>query len=71
MMPAFGKLLIVIGLAIVALGVVLSLAGRIPWLGHLPGDISVRRENFSFHFPITTSILISLVLSLLYWLFRR
>ena len=71
MMPAGGKLLIVIGLAIGGLGGVLSLAGRIPWLGHLPGDISVRRENFSFHFPITTSILISLVLSLLYWLFRR
>lgn len=70
-MPEFGKLLIVIGLVIVALGLVLTLAGRIPWLGNLPGDIAIRRENFSFYFPITTSILISVVLSLLFWLFRR
>lgn len=71
MMPEFGKLLIVLGLVIVALGLVLTLAGRIPWLGQLPGDISIRRENFSFYFPLTSSILISLVLSLLFWLFRR
>jgi hypothetical protein len=70
-MPEFGKLLIIIGLVMLALGLVLTLAGRIPWLGHLPGDISIRRENFSFYFPVTTSILISLVLSLLFWLFRR
>ncbi len=60
-----------LGLVIAALGIVLTLAGRIPWLGHLPGDIAIRRENFSFYFPLTSSILISLVLSLLFWLFRR
>lgn len=57
------------------MGVVLWLAGRLPGLspiGKLPGDILIRRENFTFYFPITTSILASIVLSLLAWLlFRR
>ena len=52
-------------------GIVVHFTGRIPWLGRLPGDIIVKRENFSFYFPIATSILLSLVLSLLFWLFRR
>lgn len=42
-----------------------------PWLGRLPGGIVIKRENFSFYFPIATSILISIVLSLILWLFRR
>jgi hypothetical protein len=58
-------------------GVVLLVAGLAwPWLaqlglGRLPGDIHVEREGFSFHFPITTSIIVSIVLSLIVWLFRR
>lgn len=77
-----GKLLIGIGLAIVALGVLLVVVDRIPglssafsWLGRLPGDISIKRDNFSFYFPIATSIVLSILLSLLFylvgWLFRR
>lgn len=77
-----GKLLIGIGLGIVALGVLLVALDRIPglgnsisWLGKLPGDISIKRENFSFYFPIATSIVFSIILSLLFyllgWLFRR
>lgn len=77
-----GKIMIGMGLMIAGLGVLLVAADRVPglgsifsWLGKLPGDISVKKENFSFHFPIATSILLSLVLSLLFyifgWLFRR
>ena len=70
-MSELGRLLIVVGTVLLLLGLVLSISGRIPWLGRLPGDIVVRREHFSFYFPLTTSILISLVLSVLLWLFRR
>ncbi len=71
MMPALGKSLIVIGLVIAVIGVILSFVGKIPWLGRLPGDISIKRENFTFYFPLATSILISLVLSLILWLLRK
>ncbi|GFO65455.1 DUF2905 domain-containing protein [Geomonas paludis] len=70
-MPSFGKSLIILGLIIAAVGVLFTLAGRIPWLGRLPGDIYVKKENFTFYFPLATSIIISLVLSLILWLFRR
>jgi hypothetical protein len=70
-MPSLGKSLIIIGLIIAVIGVVLTLAGRIPWLGRLPGDIYVKRENFTFYFPLATSIIISLILSFILWLFRK
>ncbi len=70
-MPGLGKSLIIIGLVIAAIGLLLTLAGRIPWLGRLPGDIFIKKDNFTFYFPLATSILISLILSLLLWLFRR
>lgn len=70
-MPDFGKLLIVFGIVLVAVGVLLQFGERIPWLGRLPGDIHIQREHFSFYFPITTSIIVSVVLTLLFWLFRR
>ena len=70
-MPDLGKLLIVFGAVLVAVGLLLQLSGKIPWLGRLPGDIRIDRENFSFYFPITTGILVSVALSLLLWLFRR
>ena len=70
-MPDLGKLLIVFGAVLLALGLLLQVSGKIPWLGRLPGDIRIERENFSFYFPIATSILLSVVLSLLLWLFRR
>jgi hypothetical protein len=66
-----GKALIVLGLAIAAVGVLLVLVGRIPWLGRLPGDIHVERENWSFYFPLTTSIVISIVISLVLYLIGR
>ncbi len=78
----FGKVLIGFGLGVVILGLLLILADRMPgvgnlfsWFGKLPGDVSIKRENFSFYFPVTTSLLLSVVLSLLFfllgWLFRR
>lgn len=70
-MPPIGKSLIIFGLVIVAIGVLFTLAGRIPWIGRLPGDIHIKRENFTFYFPLATSIIISLVLSFILWLFRR
>jgi hypothetical protein len=50
---------------------VLSFAGKLPWLGNLPGDITIQRERFSFYFPITTCILISVLISLVLYFFRR
>ena len=70
-MGDLGKTLIVIGLVIVAVGGVLLLAGHVPGLGRLPGDIYIRRGNFSFYFPVVTSLLVSVLLTLLFWLFSR
>jgi hypothetical protein len=70
-LPQLGKTLIIMGAVIALFGVFLLLSGKLPWLGRLPGDIHVRRENFSFYFPLATSILLSVVLSLILWLFRR
>lgn len=61
----------IVGGALLLLGVVLSFGPRVPWLGRLPGDIVIERENVRFYFPITTSIVISIVLSLLAAAFRR
>jgi hypothetical protein len=70
-MPGFGKSLIILGLTIALIGVIFTLAGKLPWLGRLPGDIHIKRENFTFYFPLATSILLSLLLSLIFWLFRK
>ena len=66
-----GKALIILGLAVTAVGLLLTFAGKIPLLGRLPGDIRIERENFSLHLPLGSCLLISLLLSLLLWLFRR
>ena len=66
-----GKLLIVFGLLIAGVGVVVVVLGRVPWIGRLPGDIRVQRDTWSFYFPLTTSILVSLALTLVFWLIGR
>jgi Protein of unknown function (DUF2905) len=66
-----GRLLIVLGIILVLVGVVVSLGPKIPWLGHLPGDIFIKGERVSFYFPLTTCVLLSLILSLVLYLFRR
>jgi hypothetical protein len=70
-MTEVGKLLIVCGLLIAGVGVVVLLAGRLPWLGRLPGDIEVHRGPFTFYFPLATSILVSVVLTLIFWSIGR
>lgn len=70
-MSELGKLLIVFGVLMALAGVVLVAVGRVPWLGRLPGDIHIKRENFTFYFPLATSILISLLLSFILWLLRK
>ena len=65
-MKDLGKLLIIAGLVIAAAGVAIT-AG----LGRLPGDLVVRRGNFTFFFPLMTSIILSIVLTLVFWFFRR
>lgn len=70
-MPSLGKSLIVLGLAIALIGVLLTLAGRIPWIGRLPGDIYLKRENFTLYFPLATSVIISVILSFILWLLRK
>jgi hypothetical protein len=70
-MPEIGKLLIIVGGFILVVGVFLSLGLRIPYLGKLPGDISVDRGNVHFYFPIVTGLLLSLVLTILLNAFFR
>ncbi|NIQ94749.1 MAG: DUF2905 domain-containing protein [Desulfuromonadales bacterium] len=66
-----GKALIVAGLVLVAIGLLFTFGGKLPYLGRLPGDIRIEKENFTFYFPLTTCILLSALVSLLIWLFRR
>ncbi len=70
-MPEIGRLLIIVGGFILIVGLFLALGLRIPYLGKLPGDISVDRGNLHFYFPIVTCLLLSLVLTLLLNLFFR
>jgi hypothetical protein len=67
---SMAKVLILIGLALIVVGL-LWLVGERLGLGRLPGDIVVERENFKFYFPLMTSLIVSVVLSLLLWLFSR
>jgi uncharacterized protein HemY len=71
MIEFFGKILIFFGAILIFLGLIFSFAGKIPYLGKLPGDIYIKRENFTFYFPITTSILISIILSVIFYLIFR
>lgn len=65
------KLLILFGLVLAVLGGLLLLVGKIPFIGRLPGDFYIQRENFAFYFPLASSILISILLTLLFSLFMR
>lgn len=65
MFTEFGRILMMLGIAIFVIGVLLTFAGRVPGLGNLPGDISVERGNFRFYAPFGTMIVLSIVLSIL------
>jgi uncharacterized protein YybS (DUF2232 family) len=70
-MNDLGKLLVIVGLLTAALGVLIWSGVGKGWLGRLPGDINYTKDNFSFHFPIVTCLIVSVVLTLLLWLFRK
>jgi len=74
-MTDLGKILLGVGIVMVILGAALWLAGsflgKVPWIGRLPGDIYIERGNFRFYFPLATSILVSILLTLLFMLFGR
>jgi hypothetical protein len=74
MLPQFGnlgKLLVVLGGIIAAVGLMLMFFDKIPFIGKLPGDIYIKRKNFTVYFPFATSILLSVILSLILWFLRR
>jgi uncharacterized protein HemY len=71
MIEFFGKILIFFGAILIFLGLIFSFAGKIPYFGRLPGDVYIKKENFTFYFPITTCILISIILSVIFYLIFR
>lgn len=70
-MPAFGKMFIIIGVLFIIIGLAFMFGDRIPFIGRLPGDIHIKKENFSFYFPITTSIIISIIITILFSIFKK
>ncbi len=66
-----GKILIFLGVILIVVGGLFLIGNKIPFLGKLPGDIAIQKKNFSFYFPVTTSIIVSIILSFLMWLFSR
>jgi hypothetical protein len=71
-MPHFGKILVFAGIILIIAGLIVYFAGdKLGWIGHLPGDIRVVKENMRFYFPITTMILFSLVLSVVLWIIKK
>ena len=66
-----GKLILFTGLLIAVIGILLILSGKISWIGKLPGDILIRKKNFTFYFPLATSVLLSIILSLILYLFSK
>jgi hypothetical protein len=70
-MQEIGKILMVAGAVLLAVGAALYLLKGIPFLGKLPGDIFIQKKNFAFYFPLATSLLLSLLLTLFFYLFRK
>ena len=66
-----GKVLIGFGVLLAAIGGLLVLAGRVPWIGRLPGDVYIQRGNWSFYFPLATSLIVSVLLTLIFWMVNR
>jgi hypothetical protein len=71
-MPHLGKTLIIIGVILIIAGLIIHFAGnKSSWIGHLPGDIRIEKENFTFYFPISTMILLSILLTIILWIMRK
>ncbi|MEO8399329.1 MAG: DUF2905 domain-containing protein [Ignavibacteriaceae bacterium] len=74
MFPEFqqlGKILIFFGIFIIVLGIIFLFGDKIAFLGRLPGDIIIKKKNFTFYFPIVTSIILSILISFIIYLFRK
>jgi len=70
-MQELGKTLIIFGIILTGVGIFLLFFNKIPLLGKLPGDIYIQKKNFTFYFPLATSILLSIIISLVLWLWPR
>jgi hypothetical protein len=71
-MPNLGKILVIAGIILIIAGVIIYFVGdKLGWIGHLPGDIRVEKENVRFYFPITTMIILSIVVSFIFWLIKK
>lgn len=70
-MEHLGKSLVFIGIVVAVLGAALMLSGKLPFLGKLPGDIVIEKKNFTFYFPLATSLILSALFSLILYLLRR
>jgi hypothetical protein len=66
-----GKFFVILGIIIIAVGALLLLSGKLPWIGRLPGDILIQKKNITFYFPLATSILVSILLTFIFWFFGR
>ena len=66
-----GKMMLILGIVLGSAGALLMLGSRISWLGRLPGDILIQKKNVTFYFPLATSILLSILLSLIFWLWGK
>ncbi len=64
-------MLILLGVFIILMGLLLMVGDKIPWVGRLPGDIVIKKEKFTFYFPLATCILVSLLITLFFALFRK
>ncbi len=71
MVGDIGKIIIFIGLLLVVIGFVWMVGNKLPFIGKLPGDIAIERKNYSFYFPVTTCIIISIILSFILWFFNK
>jgi hypothetical protein len=67
----FGKMIFIAGIVIAVIGLIIMFFNKIPFIGKMPGDIVIKKENFTFYFPIVTSILLSIILSLIFYFLRR
>jgi len=70
-MPGIGKMFIILGIILIVVGIAFMFGDKIPYIGKLPGDIYIKKERFSFYFPITTGIIISIILTILFSIFRK
>ena len=66
-----GKTLIIFGIILIGIGLLLTFMHNVPYLGKLPGDIYIQRKNFTFYFPLASCIVLSIILSLVFWLLRH